>query len=499
MCYVQGCKKQSRGLFSETKGSLGYGFKGGDRVSCKTHKLPEHVEQNQRCIYLGCKMMGKQFLGDHKFCAGHKNEVREAGGFPVDFTAGQKQAMCKHAGCGVQASYDNWTRCKTHATSTKSDDKRRCDFPGCTSTQRPTYGIPGQPSTRCKQHKTPDMASHKRCAEKDCKVSASYGLPGEVAKFCNKHKAEGFVLNTKICAHEGCESQPSFGATAGSEPTHCSMHKPEDFVDARNKRCCHHGCLKNRSFGTKDGERLWCYDHKTEDCVNLVETKCAMECCMYEGGVQASCDHPEYKNQSSEFFGRRVCYFARRILFELALMNNDNERVECLQLHFGLKEVVTLNAQTAVRVECEKEYHHLLKDCDKVVFDDVVHDGPKEPGHVRPDIFYKWDINDQGFGIHIEYDETSSHEDKVSRLERIARESGCEGKTYVIRVRGGHGTTNPVCEDVRETNYKYSAVTQSGKAVCEEVANLVKERIGWIHEGLAPEDSNRIGKVVVNF
>ena len=275
MCYVEGCRKQSRGIFSEMKGSLGYGFKGGDRVSCKQHKLPEHVEQNQQCIYLGCKLRGKQFLGDHKFCAKHKNEVREAGGFPVEFTTGEKKVTCKYGGCNVQASFDNRTRCKTHATSAKSDDNRKCDFPGCTSTQRPTFGFPGQKKSKCREHRTPGMASHKRCEFQPCDKSASYGLPGEIARFCNKHKAERFVLNVKSCAYEGCESQPSFGATAESEPTHCSKHKPEDFVDVKNKRCRHQGCLKNRSFGKKDGERLWCYDHKRDDCINLVQTMCA--------------------------------------------------------------------------------------------------------------------------------------------------------------------------------------------------------------------------------
>lgn len=271
MCYVEGCRKQSRGIFSDMKGSLGYGFKGGDRVSCKQHKLPEHVEQNQQCIYLGCKLRGKQFLGDHKFCAKHKNEVREAGGFPVEFTTGEKKVTCKYGGCNVQASFDNRTRCKTHATSAKSDDNRKCDFPGCTSTQRPTFGFPGQKKSKCREHRTPGMASHKRCEFQPCDKSASYGLPGEIARFCNKHKAERFVLNVKSCAYEGCESQPSFGATAESEPTHCSKHKPDDFVDVKNKRCRHQGCLKNRSFGKKDGERLWCYDHKRDDCINLVQ------------------------------------------------------------------------------------------------------------------------------------------------------------------------------------------------------------------------------------
>lgn len=132
-----------------------------------------------------------------------------------------------------------------------------------------------------------------------------------------------------------------------------------------------------------------------------------------------------------------------------------------------------------------------------MVFDKSVVGGAKILGHKSPDVFYKWIINDQGFAIHLEYDETSSHEDEDSRLERIAKESGCEGRVYVIRVRGGHDTKNPVCRDVHKTHYKYSALTQSGKAVCEEVANLVKERIGWIHEGLGPGDSTRLAKVFV--
>lgn len=274
------------------------------------------------------------------------------------------------------------------------------------------------------------------------------------------------------------------------------MHKPEHFVDARNKRCGHQGCLKNRSFGKKGGERLWCYDHKSEYCVNLVETFCAMACCMYEE-IQGKYFHPDHQKKDSEFFGKRICSFARRFLIEDALMSRrDNDyytEVKKLLGHFGLKEVVTLNAQSAFRMECEKEYYDLLVE---VVFDNVVHGGPKVLGDQRPDIFYKWRVNDQDFAIHIEYDENSCHEDDSSRLDRIAREAGCEGKTYVIRVQGGHDTKNPVCRDVRKEYYKYSVVTESGKEVCREVAGLVKERIGWIEQGLGP-NSQRLAKIEV--
>lgn len=496
MCYVEGCRKQSRGFRSPIKGSLGYGFKGGDRVSCLQHKLPEHVEQNQFCIYIGCESYGKQSLANYKFCAEHVDQVRADGDFPEDYVTREKAAKCRTPGCQVAASYDDGKHCKQHAISNKSDDRRRCDFKGCTSTRRPTFGIPGEKPTRCKNHKTYDMASHKRCAEEGCKVSASYGLPDEVAKYCKRHAGVGYVLNTKTCAYDGCDRQPSFGHKTSFEATYCSKHKPDDFVDVRNKTCVHEGCSKNRSFGLKDGERLWCYEHKTEDCINLVEIKCAMACCMYGEGTQGKYFHPEHKDKGSEFFEKRICSFGRRALIEDALMDGKKSTVKTLLKHFGLKEVVTLNAQSAVRVECEKHYYKLLQHCVEVVFDAVVNGAPKIRRNKRPDIFYKWNVNNHDFAIHIEYDEDSSHEDDTPRLERIAKEAGCEGRTYVIRVQGGHDTKNPVCKVVQEEYYKYWEVTGAGKEVCRDVANVVKERIAWIQQGLAP-DSTRPAKYVV--
>lgn len=496
MCYVQGCRKQSRGFGSPIKGSLGYGFKGGDRVSCKKHKLPEHVEQNHQCIYVGCELRGKQSLANYNFCAKHVDQVRKDGDFPEDYVTREKAVKCRTPGCEVAASYDGGKHCKQHAVSNKSDDRRRCEFEGCRSTQRPTFGIPGEKPTRCKNHKTPDMASHKQCVEEGCKVSASYGLPDEVAQYCKTHAGVGYILNTKTCVHDGCDRQPSFGNKTSSESTYCSKHKPDDFVDVKNKTCVYEGCPKKRSFGLKDGERLWCYDHKTEDCINLVETKCAMACCMYGEGIQGKYFHPDYKNKGSGFFKKRICSFARRALIEDALMADKKSTVETLLKHFGLNEVETLNAQSAVRVECEKHYHKLLSDCNDIIFDHFVFEGCKGVGNKRPDIFYKWVVNGQGFAIHIEYDEDSDHEDDTPRLKRIAKEAGCEGRTYVIRVQGGRNTKNPLCKVVREEYYKYWKVTDAGKEVCRDVADLVKQRIGWIKQGLAP-DSNRPAKYVV--
>lgn len=236
-CYVDGCKKRSRGF--GVKGGLGYGEKGGDKISCNTHKLPHHVAQNAICRYTGCPLRGKQFLGNHKFCKQHVNELKEAGGFPEEHVTREKNTnFCREEGCTLVASFDNKTHCKAHSNNEKSDDKRRCDAEGCTSESRPTFGHPGERKTMCRDHKKEGMVSRKICETAGCKMSASYGLPGGVDMYCLDHKPEGYVLNQKVCAQEGCERQPCFGSVGG-EQIYCSEHKLEGHVDLRNKRCIH--------------------------------------------------------------------------------------------------------------------------------------------------------------------------------------------------------------------------------------------------------------------
>ena len=45
-----------------------------------------------------------------------------------------------------------------------------------------------------------------------------------------------------------------------------------------------------------------------------------------------------------------VRQISRRVLIEVALMDN-NEEVKDLLRHFGLKEVLTLNAESTVRID----------------------------------------------------------------------------------------------------------------------------------------------------
>ena len=171
---------------------------------------------------------------------------------------------------------------------------------------------------------------------------------------------------------------------------------------------------------------------------------------------------------------------------EDAIMSGDREKVESLMKFYNVKTLKTLNGQSAFRIALETHYWKLLSTCESVTFDDVV-GGPKTTGDLRPDIFYKWTIDGDSYGIHIEYDENSlHHEDDETRLEWIENTSGTNGRVYVIRVDGGHGTKDPVCTRVKNENYEYYKVTNIGKDVAKNVGDAVIERIGWIKNRMGP-------------
>lgn len=474
---------------------LSHGFPGGHRQYCSNHQdeVPGLVDLCPLCKYVGCATRGHCVIvtatGQLNFCPEHMRQLIREGlpnpdvsaKWPTDY--GKK---CIEEGCGKAATYDGGQYCKPHSPTKISDDARVCEVPGCEVT-RPAFAYPGKTPRRCAKHKEEGMYSHALCHEEGCCISASYGAHGRQPTHCGAHRLPGEFLQIRTCAEPGCDMQPSFGPPEGLVYTHCSRHKQEGYVDLRNKSCAHEMCTKNPSFGAEGGQRMWCGDHKTDTCVNLVATICAMACCsMVSGGDQAKFFHPEHEDEASPFYKKRICYFGRRVLIEDALMHNDIRRLESLMDHFKMDRVLTLNAQSAFRFACEKLYHPLLKDCVDIVFDGTVANGPKVLGALRPDIFYKWCIDGVNYGIHIEYDETTNHEDDLARLKCIAEQADCLDRVYVIRVCGGEDAKNPACTRVRMENFEYFKVTGEGKKVASDVADAVKERIGWIEQGLGP-------------
>ncbi|CAM9135556.1 unnamed protein product [Sphacelaria rigidula] len=445
--------------------------------------------------------VAKKFL--HQVSEQIKNFITETTPLNMDGIPCCFHNDCQKVSIGYGVVGEDFTSCSEHkkANHVNLSKKGLCVYKGCKTRGHVT--IEGCSENFCTPHAEslvgqglPKEFVHwtkntNFCSADGCQVTASY----DNGRYCKTHSPTKVSDETRTCEFDGCSLRPTFG-TRGDKKTRCKEHK-EDGMYFR-KLCDHaDGCELSASYGLPGEVATRCLRHREEGYVlRVVETKCAMACCMYGEGVIANFFHPDHKDKGSDFFEKRICSFARRILIEDALMACKNEEVKSLLEHFGLKEVVTLTSEGAFRVECEKYYYKLLEDCSQTFFDKSVVGEAKSLGNKRPDIFYKWQVQDLGFGIHIEYDEDSNHEDDTPRLERIAKEAGCEGRTYVIRVQGGHDTHNSVCKVVQEEYYEYWEVTGAGKEVCRDVANVVKERIAWIQQGLAP-DFTRPAKYVV--
>lgn len=324
--------------------------------------------------------------------------------------------------------------------------------------------------------------SNKRCRDEGCNLHSSF----DDGKYCYRHSPTKVSDDGRMCEIPGCmNGRPTFGYP-GETKTRCKEHKEEGMYS--HKLCSGPECYSSASYGPPDGLPLTCVHHKESGYVNLNAAQCAMACCMYGDGVQAKFFHIEYGDESSEFYGKRICTFGRRVLIEDAIQSNDMGRLSDLMNFYELDRVTTLNAQSAFRFECEKKYHDRLGNCVDIVFDGHVHEGPKTLWSKRPDIFYKFNVDGLHYGIHIEYDEVSTHEDDPVRLKCIEENAGCEGRVYLIRVSGGHDTKNPACTRVDMANYSYHVVTCEGIRVASMVSDAVVDRIRWIEEGLGPGD-----------
>lgn len=422
----------------------------GDRLKYSNPMNPR-CRSKEMCIITD---LGYGFSGEEKsYCKKHRDEV------PGLILVG---AQCKYVGCKKKAHY-------------KIGKLRFC---GPHRDQLISEGLPDG-----KENVAYEKDYSRKCIEEGCGTSATF----DNFTHCGPHSSTGKSDDKRVCEIPGCETRPSVGFP-GEQQRWCGKHRDEGMVS--HGLCVETGCDKRASYGVSGGKKTSCVGHKKDGYVILGTTICAMACCgATSGGLQAVFFHPDHEDETSEFFNKRICRFGRRVLIEDALMHNDVARVESLVTHFQMDRVLTLNAQSAFRFACESRYHELLKDCVDIVFDAPVEKGPKVIGALRPDIFYKWSINGVNYGIHIEYDETSSHEDDARRLQSIAENAECGDRVYVIRVYGGHDTKNPACTRVHMDNFEYFKVTGEGENVAVKVADAVTERIQWIKEGLGPDAS----------
>jgi len=137
------------------------------------------------------------------------------------------------------------------------------------------------------------------CSHQGCKKQPSYGTPGDQPTRCRSHAEKDMenVVN-KRCVHPGCNKQPSYGMS-GDQPTKCQSHAEKDMEDVRNKRCDHPECKKRPSYGTLGDQPTRCRSHAEKDmedvrnkrCPGYNGTECPVFCRLVHGkNYCISCD-----------------------------------------------------------------------------------------------------------------------------------------------------------------------------------------------------------------
>ena len=156
-----------------------------------------------------------------------------------------------------------------------------CEFQNCRN--RASYGnVRGVP-IRCKEHKGNMKLVSRICAHEGCTTQPTYNLPGQtIAIYCSKHKEEGMIdVKHKTCAHEGCTTLPSYNLPGQTIGIYCSQHKEEGMIDVKHKTCAHEGCTTRPSYNLPGQTiAIYCNQHKEEGMIDVKNKTCAHEGCI---------------------------------------------------------------------------------------------------------------------------------------------------------------------------------------------------------------------------
>ena len=103
--------------------------------------------------------------------------------------------------------------------------------------------------------------SHSICTYNGCDKQPTYCYKGEKARFCSVHKHDGMIdILHKKCAHENCNTRPSYNAVGQTRGLYCTKHKLDGMIDVLNKKCVHAGCTHNPHYN---------HTGKKQDCIVL--------------------------------------------------------------------------------------------------------------------------------------------------------------------------------------------------------------------------------------
>ncbi|EKX47393.1 hypothetical protein GUITHDRAFT_106839 [Guillardia theta CCMP2712] len=156
---------------------------------------------------------------------------------------------------------------------------RKCAHPeGCDeASTRVVYGFLDNDTRFCKMHRCPDhrdLSNKKKiCSFKGCLKYATFGQERSSLElsmtdqnmFCKDHKPDDFVdVKNRMCKFGGCRKRASY-SIPGSRLWFCRFHKLSGTNSTFGLRICdHEGCSKVAHYGNMaDKSRRWCANHRS--------------------------------------------------------------------------------------------------------------------------------------------------------------------------------------------------------------------------------------------
>jgi hypothetical protein len=207
-----------------------------------------------------------------------------------------------------------------------------------------------------------------------------------------------------------------------------------------------------------------------------------MQCCTSIYGVKADFARGYHPNTKEG-----MCTFAMR---QMVASCEHKEEQKKLMVQFGFKKLLVMRGEHAF-------YHALnllvpeLRDSERFLDSSLLSNGlgkRKSRNDKRPDYYHYFSSGQEtiAFALHGEYDETPDHEDDDDRLATFAEIANCMGRTYIFRVQAHHHTEQALCIAKTTKGHTYWSLTPTGVAKAVQVAEMIRMRLEWIKQGLAP-------------
>lgn len=243
---------------------------------------------------------------------------------------------------------------------------------------------------------------------------------------CHSHKLDGHIdVRHLSCQAPECNIIASVGPI-GEGPVRCATHRQNGDVRSCRRQCSDIEGTTEAGFGLEMGKALSCWRHASPGYKYVIEHRCETEMC----SVYAMIDRTVGRYTQN---GVRMCGSCFKQMYP------DLNKLKVKQEHFILSEIQS-------RMPWLEEYF-MVHDCPL----------PCATSMERPDML--WMVGSTL--LHVEIDETPTHEDDRDRLRRIL--AGTDAVDHiVVRIH-----THEFCDDglERSSCFKNIRLRNGEKAI----------------------------------